>query len=133
MEKELRRKLRQKGFRLTQQRISVFQTLIHTPQRVEKIYKKIKKNISIDKVTIYRILDLYIQLGLVGKTVFKGKATHYELHSLSHHHHLICNTCDTVEDVSVKEDLFLKEIKRNTGFRIDSHHLEFFGTCAQCQ
>ncbi len=132
--KELYRKLKQNGYRLTRQRLCVLDILLHSPQSVEKIHQRlIEKNIKIHKVTLYRILDLFAQFGFVGNTHLKGKTKHYELHSPLHHHHLVCNTCDTVEDVSLREDLLLKEVKRNTAFRIDSHHLEFFGVCAKCQ
>lgn len=134
MLKEAYQQLRQKGYRMTRQRRFVLDTLTHFPQNVTKIHAQlIKKNIRINKVTIYRILDLFILLGLVSKTQFKGKTTQYELHSQSHHHHLVCNQCDRVEDILFKEEFLLKEARKYTTFRIDTHHLEFFGLCANCQ
>ncbi|HLD26683.1 MAG TPA: Fur family transcriptional regulator [Patescibacteria group bacterium] len=132
--KELCKKLQEKGYRMTRQRLLVFNTVLNTPQSATEIMRRItKKGLKIDKVTIYRILDLFVQLGFVGKTYFKGKATHYELCSQLHHHHLICNRCNKVEDISLIEDFLLKEVEENTTFRVDSHYLEFFGACIQCQ
>jgi hypothetical protein len=59
----------------------------------------------------------------------------YELLQEGHHHHVICSKCRKVQDVVLKVDLDAEEhkIQKDTGFKIQSHSLEFFGLCTDCQ
>jgi Fe2+ or Zn2+ uptake regulation protein len=105
----------------------------HLPQPASVLSQLLKKSLSqktIDKVTLYRNLDLLEKDGKLCRTYFLGQEALYELRDdRQHHHHLICTQCHHVEDdihctVSIPPNL--------AGFRIDHHHLEFYGVCAQC-
>lgn len=128
-------KLRQKGYRLTTQRQQVLDCLTGFPQSVEDIVVSLQNhNLCVDRVTVYRTLDCFVELGLVSKTQFQDKIAKYELFSEGHHHHhLVCNNCGSVEDVCINEDSLLNQVSRETDFKIKSHSLEFFGVCGKCQ
>lgn len=89
------------------------------------------KNISANKTSLYRQLESLQKNKLVLETDFGDGKKHYELSSLGHHHHLICNSCGHIEDICFSEKLLLSQIK--SPFKIQTHHLEFFGLCANCQ
>lgn len=127
--------LKQKGYRFTKQRQEIFDALSNFPQSVEEIICSLKKRgVGIDKATIYRTLDCFVDLGLVGKTQFKDTTSKYELVSeSSHHHHLICDVCGSVEDIPLNDSVLLKKIANKTKFLVKSHSLEFFGICVHCQ
>lgn len=58
----------------------------------------------------------------------------YELKDTNdHHHHFFCENCGDIEDIEMKEENLLKEIKNNKRFLIRKHNLEFFGLCPKCQ
>ena len=127
--------LRQKGYRLTHQRQQILDALTAFPQSVEDVIAALKnRNESIDRVTVYRTLDCFVDLGVVGKTQFKDKIAKYELLTEAHHHHhLVCDKCGSVEDVALNEAFLLRKVREQTNFQVKSHSLEFFGLCANCR
>jgi Fe2+ or Zn2+ uptake regulation protein len=56
-----------------------------------------------------------------------------------HHHHLVCDHCGRIEDVTLAPDTerMLHEVADATGaahgFTIGAHHLELVGTCPDCR
>jgi Fur family transcriptional regulator, ferric uptake regulator len=51
----------------------------------------------------------------------------------AHHHHLVCTACGRGVDIA-DGDLgrLVDEIGRRNGYRIESHRLELFGLCGNC-
>ena len=90
---------------------------------------------KVNKTTIYRQLDSLVTNGLVQQVRFSDRKTRYELANLPHHHHLICTSCDSVQDIHFSENIeSLAQVSAsNKQFSITSHYLEFFGLCAKCQ
>lgn len=133
--KDIAKQLQQKGYRFTKQRQVIFDALTAHPQSVEEIVVSLKeKGVSIDRVTVYRTLDRFVDLSIVSKTQFKDKTAKYELFSkTNHHHHLVCESCGSIEDISLNEAFFLNKVSSQTNFQIKSHALEFFGICGKCQ
>ena len=127
--------LHKKGYRLTKQREQILDVLSSHPQSVEDILTKLKsEGVFIDKVTIYRTLDCFAELGIAGKIQFKDKAAMFELlEGSGHHHHLVCDNCGAIEDIPLSEALLLNQVKKQTDFQVNSHMLEFFGLCPTCQ
>jgi len=151
--------LRKKGYRLTKQRKHILDTMPSRPFSVtEAVAFLALRNVTIDKVTVYRSLDFFVNLGIASKTQFKDNVSKYELlrerehhHHVSktqfkdnvskyellrereHHHHVVCDGCGSIEDVPFDEDSMLRYIQKQTKFEIKSHLLEFFGLCTRCQ
>lgn len=125
--------LKASGYRLTKPRQEIFAVLKHKPQSVLEIATKLReKKIKIDKVTVYRTLENFVKLGLVVETRFKDNISVYELADHEHHHHVLCEKCGRIEDISLNEDLLIEAAKKSSSFIIKSHHLEFFGLCRKC-
>lgn len=105
----------------------------NSPIDVEQIISFLRsKNLKTNKVTVYRIVDFLYKNGLVDRLEFGEGKFRYEAKK-EDHHHLICNSCNAVEDVSdVFIDKFEKDIRKK-GFLVKAHSLEFFGICKQCQ
>lgn len=130
---EIKKQLAAKGYRLTKPRQEIFASLDHEPQSVLQIIEKLKKkNIKIDKVTVYRTLASFVELDLVEETQFKDKISVYELADHKHHHHVQCESCGKIEDICLDEKLLIQAAKKSSSFKIISHHLEFFGLCKKC-
>lgn len=129
------KKLEKEGYRITQPRRAVISTLTEEPLSVQEIRTRIKQNSNlIDLASIYRTLDILLQAGIVRMIETGERGRSYELvNEHNHHHHLICNTCGSIEDVKLDEDSMLQELTKRTHFSIDHHHIEFFGTCYKCQ
>lgn len=125
-----------KGLRLTEKRKAILQLLATNlkPLDVVAIENQLfKKKLRIDQVTIYRILDAFVEKQLVNRLNFHEGKFRYELVQTDHHH-IICETCGLVEEVySCPLQRLEEEIKEKQNFTISRHALEFFGLCKKCQ
>jgi Fur family ferric uptake transcriptional regulator len=114
-----------------------------TQDKLLKIFKshhlplseaQLRSKVMVNKTTIYRALDRMLAENLIKAVDFGDGKKRFELNSLQHHHHLICQSCERVEDVHVSDDVsgIEKQISKQKKFKIINHSLEFFGLCAQC-
>ncbi len=87
----------------------------------------------IGRATVFRCLELFTTLGLVERVDLPEGTHAWVACDDVHHHHAICTACGRSMDVG---DHGLAEalaaMGRRTGFRVASHRLEVFGTCAAC-
>ena len=85
-------------------------------------------------VTVYRTLELLADLGVV-RRIHQADGCHaYALASEGHAHHVICERCHAAvefQDCDLAD--LLQRAQQRTGYRIDDHWLELFGTCPACQ
>jgi len=88
-----------------------------------------------DLATIYRNLSLMESLGIINSVDLGEGFKRYEINRPeSHRHHILCRSCGKIEDIEgcgLQE--MEKKIFRKIGFKIEKHHLEFFGVCAVCR
>ena len=131
--------LRASKLRLTRARKAFIEVLSEasTPLSVPHILEGLKeRSIEVNKTTVYRELERFQNLGIVESFQLGDRKQYYELSSREHHHHLVCMSCESVEDIDMDEKLLeLGEQKANREkqFTILRHSLEFFGLCRQCQ
>ncbi len=93
------------------------------------------RRLGISRATLFRALELLIELSLLERIDLpNGEHAYVRCSPAHHHHHVICSRCGRTTDV---DDPGLAdavaEISRRTGYRIDSHRLELFGLCGHCQ
>lgn len=105
----------------------------NTPIDVLHVTSHLQKDLGIDRVTVFRIINTFVEKGLIKKLEFQEGKARYELNK-EEHHHLICQNCGKIEDVldTVIPD-FEKKIEKKHKFLIKSHSLEFYGLCENCQ
>jgi Fur family transcriptional regulator, ferric uptake regulator len=128
--------LKEAGFRLTRPRRAVAHVLLsgEIPLSIEDIHSRLDDR-SINRVSIYRTIQLLCDLGIVRRLQFHEGFARYELADTfgSHHHHFVCNRCGRVEDIDVCPLAATEQaIVRRTQSRITSHSLEFYGVCGVC-
>lgn len=128
--------IKNKGLRITPARVAVLSVLSESqePLDIASIFALIsKRHVDADQATIYRIVENFIQKDLITRIQFQEKKFFYEA-KRDEHHHAICAGCGKIEDVSKCNIKRLEgEIEKNTGFLVESHSLEFFGKCRNCQ
>lgn len=130
--------LKERGYRITRTRKAVIDILDKgaKPLSVEMITKKLaQKNLTPNKTTIYRELEMLHKGGFVKEIQLGMGRRMYEITTLGHHHHLVCTKCENIEDISIKNDMtaYKKNIAKKTSFKVFDHSLEFFGLCEVCQ
>lgn len=88
----------------------------------------------------YRSLAVLEDAGVVRRLVHVGDHARFELaeHLTEHHHHLICDGCGTVVDVTLPDrveaamDRTFDEVAGAAGFTSRHHEVDIYGTCADC-
>lgn len=132
---------KKEGFKKTLARTSILDILkkIKRPIDVGEIVKRLKiLKIKVDRVTVFRNINLLANKKLINKVEFNEGKYRYEIASLPHHHHLVCTKCGYINDI--ESDSLHKEISKisNTvkkiyNFKIEEHKVEFFGKCKNCK
>lgn len=124
------------NFRKTPARdaITDFLSSSNFPVDVEQIINSLRsRNLKTNRVTVYRVIELLYKNGIINRVELGEGKYRYEVKK-GDHHHLICQECGRIEDVS---DTFIenfeKEISKKKKFLVKSHSLEFFGICRNCQ
>lgn len=135
LETKYRPLLQKVGLKVTPERLSILDVLgrVKTPLSVKDLKEKLKST-NIDQATIYRNMESLTKSGVIRLVNFQHDHNHYELANEGHHHHLICEGCGKVVDVSKCDTSKIEqEVKKLGKFAtINSHALEFFGLCKSC-
>lgn len=133
--------LKIKGYKLTNQRKAILNTIIenvHEHLSCEEIFKLVSVDYpEIGIATIYRTIQLFENLNIVVKVNFDDGFSRYEIKENTndhHHHHLICLKCGKILEV----ELDLLESLENTiesqeDFSITDHNVKFYGYCKSCK
>ncbi len=134
------------GYRLTKPREVIIDILRKTSNHLsaEDIYLAVHKVYTgIGLTTIYRTLELLVQMGLVYKFDFGDGRARYELSmdpkGVRHHHHLVCTKCGRIIDYTdfIDEEIELlnkteKGLSKKFNFKIANHLIQFYGLCDKC-
>jgi Fur family ferric uptake transcriptional regulator len=135
------------GARVTVPREIVIGILQNTDEHLSAtdIYIQANKiNPSIGLTTVYRTLDILVQMGIVQKFEFGDGKARYELinnpNGKKHHHHLICLQCREIIDYSefIDEEIqFItkaqNKLSKKYNFKITDHEINFYGFCEKCK
>ena len=88
----------------------------------------------IGRATIFRTLDVLAELRAVERLDLPTGEHAYVACEPAHHHHVVCSNCgrsSDADDTGLRA--VVRDIERQTGFRIDDHRLELFGRCPACR
>ena len=135
------------GYRMTMPRQAILDVLISTTKHLsaEDVYMAVHKSYpNVGLTTVYRTLELLVQMGLVFKFDFGDGRARYELSEgpkgARHHHHLVCTGCGRVVDYTdfIDEEVELlnqteKGLSKKYNFEIMNHLIQFYGLCENCR
>lgn len=130
--------LRKAGLKVTLPRVKILQLLENSETRhlsAEDVYKTlIEQGEEVGLATVYRVLTQFESAGLVMRHRFEGGHSVFELHTVDHHDHLVCNKCGRVEEFF---DEIIEErqnkVANDFGFEITDHSLYLYGICPSCR
>lgn len=127
----------QNGLKNTSQREVLFNTLMATDSHfsTDEILQKVqKKDAKIGYTTVYRMLKLMVDAGILHEHHFGDRAVYEVSHNKDHHEHLICTSCDDITEFSCEKiEKFQDKIAADHGFKMTSHKHELYGLCKKCQ
>ncbi|MBN1871347.1 MAG: transcriptional repressor [Candidatus Omnitrophica bacterium] len=135
------------GYRITVPRQAILDFLSRTSKHMsaEDIYVGIHKTFpNVGLTTVYRTLELLVEMGLVFKFDFGDGRARYELamgpKGVRHHHHLVCTSCgraiDYTDFIDEEKELLArteKGLSEKYNFRISNHLIQFYGLCDKCR
>jgi Fur family ferric uptake transcriptional regulator len=136
----LQAELMSRGLRMTRQRRTILSVVETAKQHLDasQILRKAHKlDPQIDRVTVYRTLNLLKRHGLVDELDLmhlQGEKHYYERRPQRDHIHMACLRCGKITEF--ESDLFdrLKgQIQRDCRFHIVVSRLEVGGYCGQCR
>ncbi len=136
---ELKRIVKQKGLKYTEQREIVLNILINAEGHLsaEEIYNLIKskkRESNIGIATVYRALSFLEEVNLITSIAFGADGKKYESNTKEHHDHLICTNCGKIVDFMDNEiEKRQDKVAKKNNFKITSHSMQLYGVCDTCQ
>lgn len=127
---------KEKKLKLTPQRLAVYKYLMSTTEHpsAELIYKAIQPDYpTMSLATVYKALKTLVEVGLiqelnVGEGNFRYDGT------IKPHPHVQCIECGKVDDLHSLDVSHLNEEASNqSGYKILSSQMYFYGKCKDCQ
>ena len=129
-------KLRDKGHKITPQRLAIVRILASSEGHpsVETIYAQLTGEFpTMSLATVYRNIVLIKELGEVLELGFPDGSNRYDGNRPTPHPHVICIRCRKIVDPDLDSlDEMKKEVAAETQFKIVNHRLDFFGICSDC-
>jgi len=129
--------LRENNYRITPQRLAILKILAASVGHpsVEDIYGKVKKDFPTTSLaTVYKTLIVMKDIGEVLELGFGEGGNRYDGNKPYPHPHIICTECRKIIDPDLERlHGMTEELMRATGFKINTHRLDFFGVCPDCQ
>lgn len=124
-----------KTLKYSRQRESIKTSLMarHDHPTADALYMSIREefpNISLG--TVYRNLNLLVELGEIQKLTCSDGADHFDADTTPHYH-FVCRGCGQVIDLPMNtmEEMNSLAEKHFSG-KVDSHTIYFYGTCGDC-
>jgi Fe2+ or Zn2+ uptake regulation protein len=136
MEDRLAEALRERGQRVTPQRLVVARLLEEYGEHVtaETLHRRVRERMpGVSLPTVYATLELLEELGLLRRLLTASGAVIYDP-KVSEHHHLICSSCGAIIDIDAPVDNgALMKAARSSGFEPAAAEVVVRGLCSACR
>jgi Fur family transcriptional regulator, peroxide stress response regulator len=130
-------KLKENHHKLTPQRLAIVNILSRSEVHpsVENMYGRLQRHFpGVSEATVYRNILLMKSLGEVFELGFAGESTRYDGRKPHPHPHIVCVMCKKIIDPNLDSlNEMTKEITQESGFKILTYRLDFFGICPECR
>ena len=127
--------LRQRGYRVTVQRLAVLRAVTLAPHATaDAIAERVRAEVGLISLqAVYDVLGVLVDLDLVRRIQPAGSPARFEARVADNHHHVICRDCGSVGDVdcAVGSAPCLDAVD-DLGYEIDEAEVIYWGRCPQC-
>jgi Fe2+ or Zn2+ uptake regulation protein len=136
MKQSLIKKMREKGLKLTPQRLAIVdvlldKNLLHPSARVIYDAAKLRtKGLSLS--TVYLTLGELSRHGIIKTLEFDKMENRYD-GNITDHINLICKECHAIIDYEIPIIIDSREVTRKTKFWVTDTRLEYYGYCQKCK
>src|SRR4051794_595699 len=132
---ELMAALRERGMRVTSQRVILHRALQELGRHVtaDELLESVADRLpNVSLPTIYATLDLLEELGMV-RRVQRAGTTLFDPR-VDSHHHLVCTRCGSIEDLdSALDTVALERAAQSHDFEHERIEAVIHGRCAACR
>jgi Fur family transcriptional regulator, stress-responsive regulator len=128
--------LRERGYRVTGQRLAVLRAVAREPHlTADAVAETVRAELgAISLQAVYDVLAVLVDVGLIRRIQPAGSPARFEARVSDNHHHVICRSCGRTADVdcAVGTAPCLTAVD-NKGYEIDEAEVIYWGRCAECQ
>lgn len=136
MECQVTAMLRDKGFKVTPQRLAIYETLRQTKAHpsAEMIFSQLQPHYpTMSLATVYKTIEILKGIGLIQVLNVGEDSFRYDADT-SNHPHVRCLKCNRVDDIhGIESDAFIHAISNQTAYKLTGQQFYFYGTCPECQ
>jgi Fur family transcriptional regulator, stress-responsive regulator len=128
--------LRQKGFKVTAQRLAVLRAVAGRPHlTAEEVVEIVTDDIgAISHRAVYDAVGVLADIGLLRRIQPSGSPARYEDRVGDNHHHLICRVCGCMVDVDCAVGATpCLTAADDAGYDIDEAEVIYWGRCPTCR
>lgn len=138
---EISGKIKRAGYKLTPQREVTVETIIENESELltaEELFVAVKgRSPAIGLATVYRTLDILLELAIVQKIPLQNGMSRYELVKTENNQqsfYLLCVNCGQSKELNDPTfEIKIEEIENKYQFKINTHQISFHGLCQACQ
>jgi Fur family ferric uptake transcriptional regulator len=123
------------GLRPTRQRRTVLEALRErddavTAQELHAELRDASEGVGLS--TVYRTLTALAEAGMLDTFEREGEQA-FRLCASGHHHHLVCESCNRVEEIDADEvEAWVESVGSRHGYAVTGHRADIFGRCSAC-
>jgi Fur family ferric uptake transcriptional regulator len=91
------------------------------------------RRLGVGRATVFRTLEVLEELGAIERLDLPSGEHAYIGCDPLHHNHVVCSSCGRtteIDDAGLRS--VVRDVARQTGFRVDEHRLQLFGLCPAC-
>jgi Fur family peroxide stress response transcriptional regulator len=136
MKTSIIKKMREKGLKLTPQRLAIIEVLVDNTllhPGADLIYQEARKRIRrLSLSTVYATLNELSRHGIIKILEFDKMENRYE-GNITAHINLICKGCNKIVDYHLPISIDPKEVVRKAHFWVTDTRFEFHGYCQGCR
>ena len=130
--------LRDRSLRMTEARETVVKIALEQRGHFdvdELVAEAERRGLEASRATVYRLLPLLMEAGIVQHAVVSGERRRYEAaFGQEHHDHLICRRCGKVVEFHFEAfEMLQREIAAKYDFELTGHFHELIGICGACR
>jgi len=127
-------RLREKGLRVTQQRVAVLTYLgsVRNHPTAEDVGEAVNRLVPTARASVYNVLRSLREAGLIEELVFDDAVVRYDA-NLEKHHHFVCAVCGGVADVPWDSLPQAPKRRLADGRTVEDWNVTLYGRCPGCQ
>lgn len=118
--------LKKNNLKVTANRVEILELI--NKLDIDATIKKILDNTTIDKSTVYRTIETFLEKKIIETSINHKNELYYTINE-QHKHYIKCIKCHKKEVINICP---IENLEKN-GYKIINHKIEIEGICNKCQ